>query len=61
MRKTILPLILVCLSLMLCGCGTNNPENTEEPSETPEIESAVETPAETVPALPEATSDDLKL
>ena len=61
MRRTILPLILVCLSLMLCGCGTKTPENTEEPSETPEIELAVETTAEMTPVLPEATSDDLKL
>ena len=61
MKKISLPLILACMSLLLCGCGTKSLKNAEEPAETPEIMHAVETPSVTAPVLPHNTSEELNL
>ena len=65
MKKLVVILLVLCMSFSLCACGLKKvpeiAEPAEIPVETPEAVQPVEEQKESMPVLPTATSDDLKL
>ena len=61
MKKTVAALLGLCLCLSLCACGRKETQTVVEPVETPEATQRAEKPAEPTAALPESTSEELKL
>lgn len=60
-KKAITIILVTCLCAALCGCTAKEKTQTAQPAETPIESQDVQEPMETAPALPNASSDDLKL